>query len=66
MKKKILKVLRESEKGLRVREIAARVPSVNPFAIIDVLDELLKTGLVRTVTVNNFVQGESYNLWQAV
>ena len=65
MKEQILKVLRESEKGLRVREIAARIHG-NHWAIIDELDNLLKAGLVRSVAVNDFAQMEFYNLWQVV
>ena len=65
MKEQILKALHESEKGLRVREIAARING-NHWAIIDELDELLKAGLVRSVAVNDFAQMEFYNLWQVV
>lgn len=65
MKEQILKVLRESEKGLRVREIAARIHG-NHWAIIDELNNLLKAGLVRSVAVNDFAQMEFYNLWQVV
>lgn len=65
MKEQIIAALRESEKGLRVREIAARTRG-NHWAIIDELDKLLKAGLVRSVAVNDFAQMEYYNLWQAI
>ena len=65
MKEQIIAALRENEKGLRVREIAARIHG-NHWAIIDELDELLKAGLVRSVAVNDFAQMEFYNLWQVV
>lgn len=65
MKEQILKVLHESEKGLRVREIAARIHG-NHWAIIGELNNLLKAGLVRSVAVNDFAQMEFYNLWQAI
>ena len=65
MKEQIIAALRESEKGLRVREIAARING-NHWAIISELDKLLKAGLVRSVAVNNYAQMEYYNLWQVV
>ena len=65
MKEQIIATLRESEKGLRVREIAARIHG-NHWAIIGELDELLKAGLVRSVAVTDSAQMEYYNLWQVV
>ena len=65
MKEQIIATLRESEKGLRVREIAARIHG-NHWTIIGELDELLKAGLVRCVAVNDSAQLEYYNLWQVV
>jgi predicted transcriptional regulator len=65
MKEQIIATLRESEKGLRVREIAARIHG-NHWAIIGELDELLKAGLVRSVAVTDSAQMEYYNLWQMV
>ena len=65
MKEQIIAALRESEKGLRVREIAARING-NHWAIIKELDELLKEGLVQYVGVNDSAQMEYYNRWQVV
>ena len=65
MKNQILSVLREHPTGLRLREIAMYL-RVNHFALINDLDKLHKAGLVNGIGVNNFVQGESYILWQAV
>ena len=65
MKEQIIAALRESENGLRVREIEARINS-NHWAIIKELDQLLKEGLVRPVAVNDSAQMEYYNLWQVV
>ena len=65
MKEQIIAALRESEKGLRVREIAARING-NHWAIIKELDQLLEAGLVRPVAVNDSAQMEYYNLWQVV
>lgn len=65
MKNQILEVLRQSLNGLRLREIAMYL-RVNRFALINDLDKLHKAGLVKGTAVNNFVQGESYTLWQAV
>ena len=65
METKILGTLRQSRNGLRLREIAMYL-RVNRFALINDLDKLHKAGLVKGTTVNNFVQGESYILWQAV
>ena len=65
MKEQIIAALRESEKGLRVREIAARING-NHWAIIKELDELLKEGLVQYVGVNDSAQMEYYNLRQVV
>jgi predicted ArsR family transcriptional regulator len=65
METKILETLRQSRNGLRLREIAMYL-RVNRFALINDLDKLHKAGLVKSTAVNNFVQGESYILWQAV
>ena len=65
MEIKILETLRQSRNGLRLREIAMYL-RVNRFALINDLDKLYKAGLVKGTAVNNFVQGESYILWQAV
>ena len=65
MKEQIIAALRESEKGLRVREIAARING-NHWAISKELDELLKEGLVQYVGVNESAQMEYYNLWRVV
>lgn len=65
MENQILEVLRQSSSGLRLREIAMYL-RVNRFALINDLDKLHKAGLVKGTAVNNFVQGESYILWQAV
>ena len=65
MREQIITALRESKKGLRVREIAAHIHG-NHWAIIEELDQLLKAGLVRSVAVNDFAQMEFYNLWQLV
>ena len=65
MKEQIIAALRESENGLRVREIEARING-NHWAIIKELDRLLKEGLVRPVAVNDSAQMEYYNLWQVV
>jgi DNA-binding Lrp family transcriptional regulator len=65
METQILEVLRQSQNGLRLREIAMYL-RVNRFALINDLDELHKAGLVKGIRVNNFAQGESYIIWQAV
>jgi predicted transcriptional regulator len=65
METKILETLRQSRNGLRLREIAMYL-RVNRFALINDLDKLHKAGLVKGTAVNNFVQGESYILWQVV
>lgn len=65
METQILEVLRQSQNGLRLREIAMYL-RVNRFALIDDLDELHKAGLVKGTAVNDFAQGESYIIWQAV
>ena len=65
MKEQIITALRESEKGLRVRELAAHLHT-NHWGLLNELDQLLKAGLIRGVSVENFVQGEFYTLWQAV
>ena len=65
METKILETLRQSRNGLRLREIAMYL-RVNRFTLINDLDKLHKAGLVKGTAVNNFVQGESYILWQAV
>lgn len=65
METQILEVLRQSQNGLRLREIAMYL-RVNRFALIDDLDELHKAGLVKGTAVNDFAQGESYIIWQVV
>lgn len=65
MQEKIIEVLRECPKGLRLREIAMYL-HCSPFALIDELDQLKKAGKVDGTGVNNFVQGESYILWHLV
>ena len=65
MKEQIITALRESKKGLRVREIAAHIHG-NHWAIIEELNQLLEAGLVRSVAVNDSAQMEYYNLWQVV
>jgi predicted transcriptional regulator len=65
METKILETLRQSRNGLRLREIAMYL-RVNRFALINDLDKLHKAGLVKGTAVNDFAQGESYIIWQAV
>ena len=65
MGEKIIEVLRECPKGLRLREIAMYL-RCNRFALINEIDKLKKAGLVEGIGVNNFVQGESYILWKLV
>ena len=65
METQILEVLRQSQNGLRLREIAMYL-RVNRFALINDLDNLHKAGLVKGTAVNDFAQGESYIIWQVV
>lgn len=58
MKEKIIETLREVP-GLRLREIAMYL-RCNRFGLLNPIDELLKAGVITTVTVENFVQGEFY------
>ena len=58
MKKEIINALRECP-GMRLRELACYL-RVNRFALLNDIDELYKQGIVVSVTVNNFVQGEFY------
>lgn len=65
MKEKIVEVLRHHPDGLRLREIATYL-RCNRFALINLLDELKKAGVITGTGVNNFIQGESYILWHLV
>lgn len=58
MEKEIIEALRECP-GMRLRELACYL-RVNRFALLNDIDELYKQGIVVSVTVNNFVQGEFY------
>lgn len=58
MKKKIIDALRDCP-GMRLRELACYL-RVNRFALLDELNELYKQGIVVSVTVENFIQGEYY------
>ena len=58
MKAKIIEALRDCP-GMRLRELACYL-RVNRFALLNDLDELYKQGIVVSVTVENFVQGEYY------
>ena len=58
MKAKIIEALRDCP-GMRLRELACYL-RVNRFALLDDLNELYKQGIVVSVTVENFVQGEYY------
>lgn len=58
MKKKIIDALRDCP-GMRLRELACYL-RVNRFALLDELNELYKQGIVVSVTVENFIQGEFY------
>ena len=58
MKAKIIEALRDCP-GMRLRELACYL-RVNRFALLNDLDELYKQGIVVSVTVENFVQGEFY------
>ena len=58
MKKKIIEALRDCP-GMRLRELGYYL-RVNRFALLNDLNELYKQGIVVSVTVENFVQGEYY------
>ena len=58
MKAKIIEALRDCP-GMRLRELGSYL-RVNRFALLNDLDELYKQGIVVSVTVENFVQGEFY------
>lgn len=65
MKEKIIEILHGYPHGLRLREIAMYL-RCSPYALLNSLDEMKKSGLVEGIGVNNFVQGESYILWKLV
>ena len=58
MKEIIIEALRDCP-GMRLRELACYL-RVNRFSLLNDLDELYKQGIVVSVTVENFVQGEFY------
>lgn len=58
MKKKIIDALRDCP-GMRLRELACYL-RVNRFALLNELNELYTQGIVVSVTVENFIQGEFY------
>lgn len=58
MKEKIINALRDHS-GMRLRELACYL-GVNRFALLNDLNELYAQGIVVTVTVENFIQGEYY------
>lgn len=58
MKEKIIEALRDCP-GMRLRELACYL-RVNRFALLNDLNELYTQGIVVSVTVENFVQGEYY------
>lgn len=58
MKAKIIEALRDCP-GMRLRELACYL-RVNRFALLNDLNELYTQGIVVSVTVENFVQGEYY------
>ena len=65
MKEQIMKILREHPNGLRIREISTYA-NIGHWSLFDPMDELIKDGAIYSKSVNNMVQGESYNLWFAV
>lgn len=65
MKEKVIEVLRESVRGLRLREIAAYI-GVNRFKLIDVLDELYKEGIIDGRSNEDHANGEYYIIWYLV
>lgn len=58
MKKRIIDALRDCP-GMRLRELGCYL-GVNRFALLNDLNELHTQGIVVTVTVENFIQGEYY------
>lgn len=58
MKAKIIEALRDCP-GMRLRELACYLRA-NRFALLNDLNELYKQGIVVSVTVENFIQGEYY------
>lgn len=58
MKEKIIDALRDCP-GMRLRELACYL-RVNRFALLNELNELYEQGIVVSVTVENFIQGEYY------
>lgn len=58
MKEKIIDALRDCP-GMRLRELACYL-RVNRFALLNDINELYKQGIVVSVTVENFIQGEYY------
>ena len=65
MKEQIRELLAHHSNGLRLREIAMSL-QVNRFSLINLLDEMKKENIITGIGVNNFVQGESYILWNLV
>ena len=65
MKEKVIEVLRESVRGLRLREIATYI-GVNRFKLIDVLDELYKEGIIDGRSNEDHANGEYYIIWYLV
>ena len=58
MKEKIIDALRDRP-GMRLRELAYYL-GINRFTLLNDLNELHAQGIVVSVTVENFVQGEYY------
>lgn len=65
MKERVIEVLRECPKGLRLRSIAMYL-GVNRFKLIDVLDELKKEGIIDGRSNEDHANGEYYIIWYLV
>lgn len=65
MKEKIIEVLRESPRGLRLREIASRL-HCNQFSLINLMYEMKVAGVVDSRSNEDHANGEYYVLWVLV
>ena len=62
MKEKIIEVLRESPRGLRLREIASHL-RCNQFSLISPMYEMEQAGVVSSRSNEDHANGEYYTIW---
>lgn len=62
MKERIIEVLRESPRGLRLRQIASRL-CCNQFSLVSLMHEMRVDGVVDSRSNEDHANGEYYDIW---